>query len=155
MPQYSLRAFKFYNMQNFLMMCPISLSTSEPASPSFPLTASEVFCDNEENAAWKKGEKNISPEGDLWSNLSLLVVSQKCPFTGNYIQYLVIIYNEKEYEKVYIYTYICIYMCVYIYVCVNHFAVHQKLTQHCKSTILQFKKKKYPLSPYPAGTRAL
>ena len=24
----------------------------------------------------------------------------------------------------------------------NHFAVHQKLTQHCKSTILQFKKKK-------------
>ena len=23
----------------------------------------------------------------------------------------------------------------------NHFAVHQKLTQHCKSTLLQFKKK--------------
>ena len=24
----------------------------------------------------------------------------------------------------------------------NHFVVHLKLTQHCKSTILQFKKKK-------------
>ena len=24
----------------------------------------------------------------------------------------------------------------------NHFSVHQKLTQHCKSTILQLKKRK-------------
>ena len=29
---------------------------------------------------------------------------------------------------------------IYIYKKLNHFAVHQKLTQHCKSTILQFKK---------------
>ena len=30
------------------------------------------------------------------------------------------------------------------YICVklNHFAAYLKLTQHCKSTILQFKKKK-------------
>ena len=28
----------------------------------------------------------------------------------------------------------------------NHFAVHLKLTQHCKSTILQFKKKKKKLA---------
>ena len=28
----------------------------------------------------------------------------------------------------------------------NYFAVHQKLTQHCKSTILQFKKKKKDLA---------
>ena len=28
----------------------------------------------------------------------------------------------------------------YMYVKLNQFAVHQKLTQHCKSTILQFKK---------------
>ena len=27
----------------------------------------------------------------------------------------------------------------------NHFAVHQKLTQHCKSTILQLKKTFKPL----------
>ena len=27
----------------------------------------------------------------------------------------------------------------YMYVWMNHFAVHQKLTQHCKSTILQYK----------------
>ena len=29
----------------------------------------------------------------------------------------------------------------YIHVYLNHFAIHQKLTQHCKSTILQFKEK--------------
>ena len=42
--------------------------------------------------------------------------------TGNYIQYLVIINNGKESEK-------NIYL--------NHFAVHLKLTQYCKSTIIQ------------------
>ena len=34
---------------------------------------------------------------------------------------------------------------IYIYVCVcvklNHFVVHQKLTQHCKSTILKLQKR--------------
>ena len=30
-------------------------------------------------------------------------------------------------------------VCVYIYIKRNHFAVHLKLTQHCKSTILQYK----------------
>ena len=30
---------------------------------------------------------------------------------------------------------------IYVYVKVNHFAVYLKLTQHCKSTILQCKKK--------------
>ena len=45
---------------------------------------------------------------------------------GNYIQYLIIIYNGKESKKLYVYN--------------NHFAVHLKITQHCKSTILQFKK---------------
>ena len=29
---------------------------------------------------------------------------------------------------------------VYTYVYMNHFAVHLKLTRHCKLTILQFKK---------------
>ena len=37
-------------------------------------------------------------------------------------------HNGKEYEK----------ECVYIYS--DHFAVHKKLTQHCKSTVLQIKK---------------
>ena len=45
---------------------------------------------------------------------------------GNYSQYLVITYNGEECEKLYIYM--------------NHFAVHLKLTQHCKLTICQFKK---------------
>ena len=47
--------------------------------------------------------------------------------TGNYIQYPVINHNGKEYEKI---------TCIYMYN--NQFAVHQKLTQHCKSTILPF-----------------
>ena len=47
--------------------------------------------------------------------------------TGNYIQYRIITYNGKESGK------------KYIYMKLNHFAVHLK---HCKSTILQFKKRK-------------
>ena len=52
-----------------------------------------------------------------WMNNKVLLYS-----TGNNIQYLVITCNGKESEKEYIYL--------------NHFAVHLKLTQHCKSTIL-------------------
>ena len=51
--------------------------------------------------------------------------------TGNYIQYLVITYKGKESEKEYAYT--------HTYTQLNHFAVYLK---HCKSTILQLKKKK-------------
>ena len=35
-----------------------------------------------------------------------------------------------------------IYICIHISVKLNHFAVQHKLTQHYKSTILQFKNKK-------------
>ena len=57
---------------------------------------------------------------------------------------------EKNLKKtpVYIYVYVCVCVCVYIYiyiyiyiyVCMNQFAVHLKLTQLCKSAILQFLK---------------
>ena len=47
----------------------------------------------------------------------------------NYTQYPVINQNRKEYEK---------NACVIL----NHFTVRRKLTQHCKSTVLQLKKKK-------------
>ena len=40
------------------------------------------------------------------------------------------LYSGKEAEKEYIYV-----------VLLNHFAIHLKLTQHCKSTLLQFFKK--------------
>ena len=50
--------------------------------------------------------------------------------TGNYTQYFVITYKRKESEKEYTHT------------CLNRCAVHPKLTQHCKSTTPQFKKKK-------------
>ena len=45
--------------------------------------------------------------------------------TRNYIQYPVLNHNGKEYEKEYIFVYL------------NHFAILQQLTQHCKPTILQ------------------
>ena len=48
--------------------------------------------------------------------------------TGNYIQYQVITYNGKESEK------------EYTHMELNHFAIHLKLTQHCKSATLQLKK---------------
>ena len=42
-----------------------------------------------------------------WINNKVLLYS-----TGNYIQYLVINHNGKEYEKEYIYIYICMYVCI-------------------------------------------
>ena len=48
--------------------------------------------------------------------------------TGKYIHYSEINQNKKEYIYIYIYKY------------TNHFAVQKKLTQHCKSTILRFRK---------------
>ena len=50
--------------------------------------------------------------------------------TRNYIQQFVITYNGKEFQKV----------CVCIYTCVCVTAVHQQLTQHCKSAIFQLDK---------------
>ena len=64
-----------------------------------------------------------SPWGSLlytgWINNKVLLGS-----TGKYIQYPMINHNREEYEK------------EYTYVQLNHFAVQQKLTQHCKSTVL-------------------
>ena len=50
--------------------------------------------------------------------------------TGNYIQYPVLNHNGKEYKK-------RMYLCIKL----SHFAVQQRSAQHCKSTILQLKKK--------------
>ena len=36
---------------------------------------------------------------------------------------------------------VCVCVCVYMYVLLNHCAVHLKLAQHGKSTILQLKNK--------------
>ena len=43
---------------------------------------------------------------------------------------------------IFIYTHIYIHIYTHTYIYLNHFAIHQKLTQYCKSTILSFKKKK-------------
>ena len=50
--------------------------------------------------------------------------------TRDYIENLIITCKIKEYEYIYIYMY------------QNHFEVHLKLTQYCKSMILQLKKNK-------------
>ena len=49
--------------------------------------------------------------------------------SGNFIQYLAVNSNGKEYKMEYI----------YIYIYMNHFGIHQELTQHFQSTILQLK----------------
>ena len=59
-----------------------------------------------------------------WVNNKVLLYS-----TENYTQYPVMNHNGKEYEK----EYICITASLLL--------SQQKLTQHCKSTILQLKKK--------------
>ena len=61
-----------------------------------------------------------------WINNKVLLYS-----TGSYIQFPVINYNRKEYEKV------CVCVCVCIHIYINHLALQQKLTQHCKSAIVQ------------------
>ena len=58
--------------------------------------------------------------------------------TGNYSQHLEITYNRKESEK-------------NVYIELNHFAVHPKLTKHCTSTMLQFKKEKGKPRDYKAS----
>ena len=35
---------------------------------------------------------------------------------------------------------VCVYVCMCVYIYLNHFAVHLKLIQYCKSTIQQLKK---------------
>ena len=65
-----------------------------------------------------------------WRNSKVLLLR-------NYIQYPVINYNGKEYEKEYICLCVCVCVCVYL----SHFAIEQKLTWHCRSTILQLKKR--------------
>ena len=49
----------------------------------------------------------------------------------------------------YVYIWVYIYkLCVYK---LNHFAVHRKQTQHCKSTIVQLKKDLWGLPWWPGG----
>ena len=46
----------------------------------------------------------------------------------------------------------CLCVCVYIYIYkLIHVVVHLKLTQHCKSTILQLKKKKRKIDSHPSS----
>ena len=63
------------------------------------------------------------------SNRDQFFKNQHLYSIGNSTQYSVMAYTGKESEKEWI----------YVYVQLNHFAVHLKLTQHCKSTILQYK----------------
>ena len=56
--------------------------------------------------------------------------------TGSYTQYPAVNHNGKEYVCVCVC--VCIHICTCIYIKLNHFAVHQKLTQHCKLTFSFF-----------------
>ena len=83
-----------------------------------------------DRGAWRAILHGVTKESDMTeqvNNKDLLYS------TGNYIHYLVINYNGKELKK---------YRYIHIYVELNHFSVHLKLTQYCKSNILQFKERK-------------
>jgi len=70
---------------------------------------------------WKFGINRCKLLYTEWTNYKVLLSS-----TGNYIQYPVINDHGKECET----------ECIHMYN-ESHFAVQPKLTQHCKSTILQ------------------
>ena len=55
--------------------------------------------------------------------------------TGNSTQYSVLTCMGKYLKR----GGVCMYVCVCVCVCMIHFAVQQKLTQHCKSIVLQEK----------------
>ena len=78
---------------------------------------------------WESGISRCKLLHIEWINNNVLLYS-----TGNYIQYSVINHNRKDYEKEYIYI-LYIHTCVYMYIYLNHGAVYQKLTQHCKLKI--------------------
>ena len=75
-----------------------------------------------------KGEEWISQEVgiNIYTLPHVNQITNKGPLysTGTSTQYFVITYKEKNLKRIYI---------------LNHVAVHLKLTQHCKSTILQLK----------------
>ena len=68
---------------------------------------------------WEFGIRRCKLLHVEWINNKVLLYS-----TQNYIQYPMINHNEKDCSKK---------ECIDMY----HFAVQQKLTQHCKSTLLQ------------------
>ena len=82
-----------------------------------------------------KGERVVGgisqvSEIDIYTLLCIKQITSKHILytTGNCTQYFVITCKGKEYEKEQIY--------------INHFAIHLKLTQYCKSTICNKKIKK-------------
>ena len=77
-----------------------------------------------------KGERGgrINQEFEININTILLIyikqINNKILYsTGNYIHYPIVNHNGNEYEK------------EYIHILLNYFAIYQKLTQHCKSSI--------------------
>ena len=92
-----------------------------------------------------KGEGGINLKFGVnrYTQLYIKQINNKEPrfSTGNYTQYLVVSYNEKESEKAYVYkldTTQKLNNNIYTCICITEsFTVNVK---HCKSTILQFKK---------------
>ena len=75
------------------------------------------------------GSDKLGVRGQQIQTITYKIDKQRGPTlysTGDYIQYPIINHNEKEYEKEYIHI-------------TELLAVHQKLTQHCKSPILLLK----------------
>ena len=99
-----------------------------------------VVVKGERVGGWVKWEAGVSRCKLLyieWINNKVLLYS-----TDNYIQYPMIIIMEKNIlEKQNMCVCVCVCVCkIYIHVKLNHFAAQEKLTEKCKSPILQFLK---------------
>ena len=89
----------------------------------------EQTCSCQKGRRWGRMEWEVSGYKLFYTeriNNKVLLYS-----TENYIQYPMINHRGKEYQKKNVYIYVCV---------MNHFAIQQKLTQRCKSAILQKKK---------------
>ena len=88
-----------------------------------------------EGMEWEAGVSRCKLLYIEWINNKVLLYS-----TDNYIQYPMIIIMEKNIlEKQNMCVCVCVCVCkIYIHVKLNHFAAQEKLTENCKSPILQF-----------------
>ena len=77
----------------------------------------------------RKKQKTKQKKNHIHSTTYTIINKDLLYNIGNSTQHSVLTYMGKESEKEWI----------YVYVSLNHFAVHLRLTQHCKSTILHYK----------------
>ena len=119
-----LKGIVFIHSLSFISECTSENSNSLTDIENRPVVAKGEGVGR--GTEWEVGVRRCKLLYIEWTNNKVLLYS-----TENYIQYPMRNHNGKEFFKK-----------EYIYISLNYFALQQKLTQHCESTILQFKKMK-------------